>query len=240
MTTSGALPACDMAKDCTGPVTHIGSKGYAYCATHAAIRRESGQERTRRMRAWELDLIRQGKPLPAYTPGPKTPTRAATAPRALTSRSNRILAALRDYLTPETFAPDVDTLRACRDGLADFAAGRSAESEWELRLFDLAPFAREGEWGREVRHASRVIGRLVDVIEADSVTRVNGAYLDQLGRVVIDSDQYAAVCEAIDRVKTDARSLDTDEYAGMVLDAIGAVLASDLAREGRDAATLAR
>jgi len=57
---------CDMKRDCTNPVTHIGEKGYIYCATHAVSRRQSGYERTRRMRAWELEYIRVGKPLPSY------------------------------------------------------------------------------------------------------------------------------------------------------------------------------
>ena len=33
-------------------------------------------------------------------------------------------------------------------------------------------------------------------------------------------DQYAAICRVIDRVKTDARNLDTDEYASMIVDAL--------------------
>jgi hypothetical protein len=158
----------------------------------------------------------------------------------LTSRSNRILAALRDYLTPETFAADADTLRECYRGLIRSELNRDPETAWELQLFDIIGTARRAEWAREYRHAARVLSRLVDVSAWDDVVKVRGAYLDQLGRVVIDSDQYAAVCDAIDRVKTDDRSLDTDEYAGMVLDAIGAVLASDLTREGRTADTLER
>lgn len=34
------------------------------------------------------------------------------------------------------------------------------------------------------------------------------------------SAQYAAICDVIDRVKTDERSLDTDEYASMILAAL--------------------
>lgn len=66
---SGTLPTCDMARDCTTPVTHIGEKGYVYCPEHAAQRR--GWEGARRMVAWELDLLREGKPLPSYRPIPK-------------------------------------------------------------------------------------------------------------------------------------------------------------------------
>lgn len=49
-------------------MTHIGEKGYVYCASCAVTRRDSGYERCRKMRAWELALIREGKPLPSYTP----------------------------------------------------------------------------------------------------------------------------------------------------------------------------
>lgn len=57
---------CEMKTDCTEPVTHIGDKGYIYCATHAVTRRQSGYERCRKMRPAELKLIESGKPLSAY------------------------------------------------------------------------------------------------------------------------------------------------------------------------------
>lgn len=62
---------CEMREDCTHEVTHIGSKGYIYCTEHAILRRQKGHEQTRKMRIWELDFIRNGKPLPSYTPLPK-------------------------------------------------------------------------------------------------------------------------------------------------------------------------
>lgn len=62
------MATCDMRKDCTARVTHIGNKGYVYCEAHAIIRRQSGAERTRRMRLWECKMIAQGKPLPSYKP----------------------------------------------------------------------------------------------------------------------------------------------------------------------------
>lgn len=52
---------CDMKHDCSNPVTHIGEKGYAYCAEHASLRR--GYERCRRMRQWEINLLNSGKQL---------------------------------------------------------------------------------------------------------------------------------------------------------------------------------
>lgn len=60
---------CDMEKDCRRPVTHIGERGWVYCAEHAECRR--GFERCRRMRAWERALIEAGKQLPSYKPGPR-------------------------------------------------------------------------------------------------------------------------------------------------------------------------
>lgn len=41
----------------------------------------------------------------------------------------------------------------------------------------------------------------------------------------ITQAQYDKVCEAIDRAKMDDRSLDTDEYAGLVLEALGVDIA---------------
>lgn len=60
---------CDMRRECTNPITHIGVKGYAYCTEHAGWRR--GVERCRRMRQWEIALLKQGKALPSYEPRPK-------------------------------------------------------------------------------------------------------------------------------------------------------------------------
>ena len=63
-----------MRAECVEPVTHIGGKGYTYCAGHAAARR--GVEPTRRMRAWELRWIAEGRSLPSYKPGPEPVTAA--------------------------------------------------------------------------------------------------------------------------------------------------------------------
>lgn len=59
---------CDMEQDCTSPVTHIGSKGYVYCAHHAIERRQSGYECTRKLRRWELTQLQAGEPLASYKP----------------------------------------------------------------------------------------------------------------------------------------------------------------------------
>ena len=60
------MATCGMKKGCTNQVTHIGEKGYVYCAECAPLRR--GWERCRRMRPWELKLVAAGKPLPSYKP----------------------------------------------------------------------------------------------------------------------------------------------------------------------------
>src|SRR5438105_1764375 len=50
---------CDMTHDCTNPVTHIGEKGYAYCAHHVCQRQ--GVERTRKLKKWEHERLVAGK-----------------------------------------------------------------------------------------------------------------------------------------------------------------------------------
>ena len=62
---------CDMTEGCVQAVTHIGDKGYTYCTDHGVMRRASGWERVRKMRAWEVRLLEAGEPLPSYAPGPK-------------------------------------------------------------------------------------------------------------------------------------------------------------------------
>lgn len=57
---------CDMHENCAAPVTHIGSKGYVYCAAHAVERRESGYERCRKLTPPELATLRAGKPIARY------------------------------------------------------------------------------------------------------------------------------------------------------------------------------
>lgn len=65
------MATCEMRTDCEAPVSHLGSKGYVYCLPHAVLRRESGHERTRKMRLWELRWIQEGRQLPSYTSGPE-------------------------------------------------------------------------------------------------------------------------------------------------------------------------
>jgi len=50
------------------PITHIGNKGYVYCRSCAVTRRQSHIERVRTMRAWELKMLNDSKPLPSYEP----------------------------------------------------------------------------------------------------------------------------------------------------------------------------
>lgn len=57
---------CDMEKDCTAPVTHIGSKGYVYCAAHAVERRDSGYERCRKITPSEMKTLQAGQPIARY------------------------------------------------------------------------------------------------------------------------------------------------------------------------------
>lgn len=59
---------CEMSRTCEHPVTHIGSKGYIYCAQDAADRRFSGYESTRALTAWELEHLRNGRGILSYAP----------------------------------------------------------------------------------------------------------------------------------------------------------------------------
>lgn len=59
---------CGMDNACPDAATHIGEKGFIYCAKHAQIRKEGGRERCRKMRRWELELVAEGKQVPSYAP----------------------------------------------------------------------------------------------------------------------------------------------------------------------------
>jgi hypothetical protein len=60
-------PTCDGWCERANPVTHIGSKGYAYCAECALRRRQSSAgERTRKLTIKELRTINEGHPLDRY------------------------------------------------------------------------------------------------------------------------------------------------------------------------------
>jgi hypothetical protein len=52
---------CDMTKECARSVTHIGARGFLYCADHAAARNADGHESCRKLRAWECARIQDGK-----------------------------------------------------------------------------------------------------------------------------------------------------------------------------------
>jgi len=57
---------CEMDRDCASDVTHIGSKGYLYCANHAPDRRPG--EGCRALKGWEIALLESGQPVPSYKP----------------------------------------------------------------------------------------------------------------------------------------------------------------------------
>lgn len=73
---------CDMHRECQNPVTHIGSKGYVYCTGHANDRRLAQVEHTRKLRGWELGLLREGENLISYHPITKAQYVASTQPKA--------------------------------------------------------------------------------------------------------------------------------------------------------------
>lgn len=50
---------------CSGDVTHIDRKGYAYCERHGLVRRDAGVP-CRKLRPAELRKLQRGEPLKAY------------------------------------------------------------------------------------------------------------------------------------------------------------------------------
>ncbi len=67
---------CEMTKDCANPVTHIGEKGYVYCAEHAQCR-QGASARTRR------DQMRARQPAEA---GAVSPAACSNTPQHLPER----------------------------------------------------------------------------------------------------------------------------------------------------------
>ncbi len=63
---------CEMSDDCKAAVTHIEDKGFIYCRAHAERRRKYVGHRNRKLRPWELALLRAGHTLPSYKPKPKS------------------------------------------------------------------------------------------------------------------------------------------------------------------------
>lgn len=50
-------------------------------------------------------------------------------------------------------------------------------------------------------------------------------------KTVITREEYGKLCDVIDRVKTDERSLDTDQYAGAIMEALGLSFYDDEPRQ---------
>ena len=60
---SGEL-RCDMTADCDQDVTYLDRKGYVYCTLHGLVRQ--GYQPCRKLRPWELNRLRSGRPLNRY------------------------------------------------------------------------------------------------------------------------------------------------------------------------------
>ena len=59
---------CDGFNSCQShDITHLDHKGFVYCAKCALIRKDH-MRRVRKLRLWELKLIRSGQPVPSYRP----------------------------------------------------------------------------------------------------------------------------------------------------------------------------
>lgn len=55
---------CDMAGECSEPVTHIDEKGYVFCKPHGLIRKHT--HRCRQLKPKEQKLLRGSMPLERY------------------------------------------------------------------------------------------------------------------------------------------------------------------------------
>lgn len=62
---------CDWRQECANPVTHIGEKGYAYCAADAPKR--SGTERVRKLLVSERKALERGEQLASFVRPKKEP-----------------------------------------------------------------------------------------------------------------------------------------------------------------------
>ena len=65
---------CAMSDSCHSAVTHLGDRGFVYCKTHGVERRRGCHESTRRLRVWELNILRAGEPLISYAPAKRKPS----------------------------------------------------------------------------------------------------------------------------------------------------------------------
>lgn len=79
---------CNMVRECAESVTHIGEKGYTYCAAHVGLR--SGVERCRKLRPWEIHALNAGHTI-TYAPRTKL---AHYQDRAYTGQDPKFNAAL--------------------------------------------------------------------------------------------------------------------------------------------------
>lgn len=68
MSTINGRLRCDMRRECEADCTHIGAKGYVYCANHAPDR--IGVESTRKMTRAEIRILEAGGVIP-YRRQPK-------------------------------------------------------------------------------------------------------------------------------------------------------------------------
>ena len=58
------VPTCDMVRDCREPVTHIDTRGFAYCTAHGLERRDS--QPCRKLRAHERRRLERGEQVTKY------------------------------------------------------------------------------------------------------------------------------------------------------------------------------
>lgn len=100
----------------------------------------------------------------------------------------------------------------CREPLGgtwdDFAVARA----WaEQKAEELGIDTSYADWSRLRLEDDELVIVVTETRSGDEAQQAVAAALDAA---------YDGICAAIDRAKSDDRSLDTDEYAGMVVDAV--------------------
>lgn len=116
MSPAPAPLTCEMVVDCAEPVARIGRKGYIYCEAHGLARRR--WEPTRRLKLWEIERLRTGRPLAGWSA-----TRAETAAHDASTPSRNGDHPMTETTPAETPSPSYAETEAARQRTLTFPDG---------------------------------------------------------------------------------------------------------------------